>query len=123
MVAFVVPALSHALIFVFDLERAIQFYATVFALRIERTTDAGFVMLRSSVGGDLALHALPDEPPSGALREDTWIKLCFAVDDVAATRQTIVANGGSAKQPWSWDGKLFCECGDPEGNVIQIFSI
>ena len=22
---------------------------------------------------------------------------------------------------WQWEGTRFCECADPEGNVIQIF--
>lgn len=107
------------------------FYAAAFGLRREDSADAGFVMMRGTTGSDLALHQVPDRiaakitiesPP--VWRDDTAIKICFETDDSTAfweLRQAILDHGGRAKEPWSWEGTDFCECTDPEGNVVQIF--
>jgi predicted enzyme related to lactoylglutathione lyase len=121
--------LAHAFLFTCDIERTAEFYAAVFGLRREDSADAGFVMMRGTGGADLALHQVPERiaaqitietPPQW--RDDTAYKICFETDDLAALRAAIVEHGGQAKEPWSWEGTDFCECTDPEGNVVQIFS-
>ncbi len=120
--------LAHVFVFVADLERMAAFYAGAFGLQRENSADAGFVIMHAPSGAGVALHRLPQHiaetcticsPP--AWREDTALKFCFQTDDLAAQRAAILAHGGQAKDPWSWDGTEFCECTDPEGNVIQIF--
>jgi predicted enzyme related to lactoylglutathione lyase len=122
------PRLAHVFVFTHDLERMAAFYAAALGLRRENTADAGFVLMRARAGADVALHQLPphiaagitiDTPPRW--RDDTALKICFETDDLDAQRRAIVAHGGQAKDPWSWGGTDFCECTDPEGNVIQIF--
>jgi predicted enzyme related to lactoylglutathione lyase len=122
------PRLAQVFVFTSDLERMAEFYAGAFGLRREGSADAGFVIMRAATGADVALHQLPPHvaesitiatPP--VWREDTALKFCFHTDDLAAQRVAIVAHGGQAKEPWSWAGTDFCECTDPEGNVIQIF--
>ena len=117
--------LSHAMLFVTDLGRMAEFYGAVFELRREDSSDDGFLFLRGGAGGDLALHRLPPEvlgelasPPRW--REDCAIKLCFTVERFDDVRQLLIDRGGQAKAPWSWEGTQFCECCDPEGNVIQL---
>jgi predicted enzyme related to lactoylglutathione lyase len=122
------PRLAHVFVFTSDLERMAAFYAGALALQREDTPDAGFVIMRSTTGGsDVALHQLsPDlvaemavtQPPRW--RDDTALKICFQTSDLAAQRAAILAHGGQAKEPWAWRGTDFCECTDPEGNVIQI---
>jgi predicted enzyme related to lactoylglutathione lyase len=122
------PRLAHVFVFTSNLERMAGFYAAALGLRREDSADAGFVIMRANRGADVALHRLPphiaatiaiDSPP--AWREETALKICFATDDVVAQRGSIVAHGGQAKAPWSSSSTDFCECADPEGNVIQIF--
>lgn len=108
----------------------IRFYEGAFGLTARRTGDAGFVVMEALDGGaGVALHALPaaiaervqvSSPPRW--RDDTAYKLCFATDDLEGLRAAIVAHGGQAKEPWAWEGTRFCECTDPEGNVVQIFT-
>jgi predicted enzyme related to lactoylglutathione lyase len=121
--------LAHAFLFTCDIERMAEFYAAVFGLRREDSADAGFLMMRGTGGADLALHQVPERiaaqitietPPQW--RDDTAYKICFETDDLAALRGAILEHGGQAKEPWSWEGTEFCECTDPEGNVVQIFS-
>jgi hypothetical protein len=85
--------------------------------------------LRGTGGADLALHQVPEHiaaeitiesPPRW--RDDTTYKICFETDDLAALRGAIIEHGGQAKEPWSWEGTDFCECTDPEGNVVQTLS-
>ena len=122
------PRLAHVFVFTSDLERMAAFYAGALGLRREDGADAGFVIMRAASGADVALHQIPPHiaetitiasPPEW--REDTALKFCFETDDLAALRAAIVAHGGQAKEPWSWGGTEFCECTDPEGNVLQIF--
>lgn len=117
-------ALTHVLIFCSDLGRMAEFYGNVFAMRREGD-DAEFVMLRGA-GADIALHQVPAHlvetiarPP--VVREDSWCKLCFGVNDVEAAKQAVIAQGGTANKDWSWQGTAFCECSDVEGNVIQLY--
>jgi predicted enzyme related to lactoylglutathione lyase len=120
--------LAHVMIFVKHLEPMSAFYSRVFGLTPEPSSDARFLVLKSDTGAGIALHVLPyqiaeciqlTDPP--VWRDETAYKVCFDVSDLEAYRQRILAAGGQAKDPWQWEGTRFCECTDPEGNVIQIF--
>jgi predicted enzyme related to lactoylglutathione lyase len=123
------PRLAHAFVFAVDVERMVAFYQAAFGMRSEPSSDPGFVIMRGIAGGaDLAVHGLPlpiaeritiTSPPRW--RDDTAYKICFETDDVVAQRQAILDHGGQAREPWAWEGTTFCECTDPEGNVVQIF--
>jgi len=118
--------LAHVLIFASDLERLIAFYAGAFGFQREATADPGFVKMRADGGAAIPLHQAPAHavealPASGPTRrEDTYTKLCFEVDDLAAHRQAVIDHGGLADAPWTWAGDTFCECADAEGNVLQL---
>jgi predicted enzyme related to lactoylglutathione lyase len=120
--------LAHVFVFASDLERMVAFYAGAMGMRRDNSADPGFIIMRASSGADVALHQLPQRileqvivgsPPRW--RDDTALKLSFETDDLEAQRQAILDHGGQAKDPWSWEGTRFCECTDPEGNVVQIF--
>jgi predicted enzyme related to lactoylglutathione lyase len=120
--------LAHAFVFASDLDRLAAFYAGVFGMRRESSSDPGFVMMRAGAGADVAIHRLPpaiaeqvrvEDPPQW--REETAYKICFETDDLPAQPAVILAHRGQAKEPWSWEGTDYCECTDPEGNVVQIF--
>ncbi len=120
--------LAHAFVFACDVERVAAFYAGAFGMRRENSSDAGFTIMRAATGADVAIHSMPPstaaegsitDPPRW--RDGTAYKICFETHDLAAQRAAILAHGGQAKEPWSWEGTDFCECTDPEGNVVQIF--
>lgn len=122
------PRLAHVFVFTSDLERMAAFYAGAMGLTREDSSDAGFVVMRASSGADVALHQVPphileqiDLQSPARWRDDTALKMSFQTDDLDAQRQAILDHGGQAKQPWSWENTRFCECTDPEGNVVQIF--
>lgn len=107
----------------------VAFYESTFELVSEPSSEPIFIVLKSSAGAGIALHALPPHiadcieltnPPEW--REHTAFKVCFEVSDLDAHRRRILAHGGQAKEPWEWERTRFCECTDPEGNVIQIFT-
>jgi predicted enzyme related to lactoylglutathione lyase len=114
-------------VFTCDLETVAAFYVAALGMRRENSDDAGFVMMRAATGADVALHQVPPHiaeeialQSPARWRDDTAYKLCFETDDLVAQRQAILDHGGQAKDPWSWGGTTFCECTDPEGNVIQL---
>lgn len=122
------PRLAHVFVFVCDIERMVAFYTGAMGLRRDDSSDAGFVIMRASLGADVALHQLPPEiielvalQHPARWRDDTALKMSFQTDDLEAQRQAILDHGGQAKEPWAWEGTRFCECTDPEGNVVQIF--
>ena len=74
-----------------------------------------------------ALHAIPGEhatkselsspPPK---REQSPVKLIFAVEDLSAERARLEAMGITVLQrPWQKSAES-CDCIDPEGNILQI---
>jgi predicted enzyme related to lactoylglutathione lyase len=122
-------SLSHGFVFVKNLEPMVRFYEGAFGMICRRSSHPGYVMMEGSDGPGVALHALPPaianqicltQPPSW--RDDTAYKLCFATDDLDGLRAAVLANGGQAKEPWALEQTRFCECTDPEGNVVQIFA-
>jgi predicted enzyme related to lactoylglutathione lyase len=121
--------LSHGFVFVKQLEPMVRFYEGAFGMTCRRSSHPGFVTMEAPDGAGVALHALPApiaeqsclaQPPRW--REDTAYKLCFATDDLDGLRAAILAHGGQAKEPWAWEETRFCECTDPEGNVVQVFT-
>jgi predicted enzyme related to lactoylglutathione lyase len=104
------------------------FYAAAMGLTRENSSDVGFVIMRATTGADVALHQVPphilaqiDVQSPARWRDDTALKMSFETDDLDAQRQAILDHGGQAKDSWSWKSTRFCECTDPEGNVVQIF--
>ena len=73
-------------------------------------------------GTGFALHAIPAAASgsSSAPREQSPVKLIFAVQDVPAERARLEAIGiTTIERPWQ-DPAESCDCVDPEGNIFQI---
>jgi catechol 2,3-dioxygenase-like lactoylglutathione lyase family enzyme len=113
--------LSMVILFVKDVPRVQRFYEGTLGLTVA-AAEEGFVQLDAG-GSLLALHALPQEPEvpdPPPPREDSWIKLCFHVDDVPAMRAKLVAAGVTMREVHTWSNISFCDGVDPEGNIFQI---
>jgi predicted enzyme related to lactoylglutathione lyase len=88
---------------------------------VDGDAKTGFVRLADPTGGAvLAIHQAEAAGPGGAPRIDTWTKLCFHVDDVAAERVQFVARGVTAREIHTYGAITFCDFVDPEGNVFQL---
>jgi catechol-2,3-dioxygenase len=112
--------LAQAILFANDLERMKQFYSGLLGLPIVEEAD-GYLRLDAGGGCVLMLHYLR-EPPSATPREDTFIKLAFHADDVAATRAALIAQGVQMKELHHFGSVSLCNGVDYEGNVFQITS-
>jgi predicted enzyme related to lactoylglutathione lyase len=117
-----------AVLFVADVPSLIRFYREVASMSIVHE-DLDHAVLEAD-GFQLTIHALRAEPAprrnsSGTVvvREDSYWKLCFPVESIAAARLRASELGGFVKpqdQEWSARGFRACDGHDPEGNVMQL---
>jgi hypothetical protein len=121
-----------AVVYVLDLDRAVEFYRLTTNWTVLQR-ESSFVTLQSPserVATVLTLVQIPEaiaaeitleDPPQR--REETPIKLSFAVDDLAAVRELAPVLGGvvdAAETEWVFGSVRVCDGHDPEGNVVQF---
>lgn len=122
------PIAAGAVVYAKDASRVAAFYSGVAGLP-ETHTQSDHVVLEAS-GFQLVVLAVPlriaasihiSSPPER--REDTPIKLVFAVGSLAAARTAAQRLGGelnSIEREWEFQGARVCDGVDPEGNVFQL---
>lgn len=117
-----------AVVFVTDVPRLSDFYRELAGLSLQHQ-DADHAVLEGA-GFQLVVHRIfgasagqHGATNSVSVREDSHVKLCFPVANIAAARRTALALGGAIKAPqFEWQARGFraCDGHDPEGNVIQV---
>src|SRR5690349_7808682 len=111
--------MAQTIIFVEDVARMQAFYQGALGLTVI-TAEPGWVRLDAG-GVVLALHAikpgpeLPDPPPE---RVDSYVKLCFHVDDIDAARAALITAGVRMRDIHRHGAAAFCDAIDPEGNIF-----
>jgi len=99
-----------------DIARSADFYNRVFGWKIRKRGDGAtaFDDTTGQVSGTWVLN----RPPSAA----PGLLMYVMVDSVAATLETIVANGGEIVQPIGADApEITARFRDPGGNVIGLY--
>jgi lactoylglutathione lyase len=98
--------INHVALEVDDVDRALEFYGSVFELRLRgRSRGAAFVDIGDQF---LALMKSPPHPP------DTTRHFGLVVDDKEATRRALVAAGAEIVPGG------FLDFRDPFGNLVQV---
>ncbi len=113
--------LAQAIVFVADVPRMQAFYVGTLGLTV-MSAEPGWVRLDAG-GVVLGLHAirgLPAVAEPAPVRDQACTKLCFHADDVAATRERLIAAGVRMHEVHVYGALTFCDGVDPEGNVFQI---
>lgn len=99
-----------------DVERSATFYSSVFGWRIRQRGDGqtAFDDATGEVSGSWVLG----RPPAA----DPGLLLYVMVDSVAATVESVIANGGEIVQPIGADApEITARFRDPAGNVIGLY--
>ena len=106
-----------------------DFYRLLLNARFENRSE-GFVSIISD-SHEILLHRVPTEwasdisvPPS--VREENPLKPCFQVSSIADARESVAATNGcvfDADREQSYGSKTYCDGYDPEGNVIEVYSV
>jgi predicted enzyme related to lactoylglutathione lyase len=120
--------LTGAVLYAKDLQRLVEFYSAVACLDV-RSMQKGFAVLGREPS-QLVIVRIPkriadsiDISTPAERREDTPVKLVFAVEDIAAVRDRAADRGGvvdAVEREWEFEGAKVCDGHDPEGNVFQI---
>ena len=120
--------LPSAVLFVADVPSMNRFYREVASMNVVHEDFEHAVL--EAVGFQLTIHALKTEPAprrdsqgNVLVREDSYWKLCFPVESIAAARLRALELGGvikSHEHEWSARGFRACDGRDPEGNVLQL---
>lgn len=115
-------------LFVDDVPRLTRFYQALGSMHIEHEASDHAVLELD--GMQLVIHGIPaqyrqerDANAPVAVREDSYLKFCFAVESIAAARTTAATLGGQIapiEKEWSARGFRACDGHDPEGNVLQV---
>ena len=110
---------AQAVLYVHDLQRMVAFYEGCPGLR-RVADDDGYAELRAD-GWTVWILRTPQAHGSGARRSQIPVKLCFAVESIAAARATAAQLGGEVdEREWEFGGWRRCDAVDPEGNIIQL---
>jgi catechol 2,3-dioxygenase-like lactoylglutathione lyase family enzyme len=113
--------LNHAQLVVADVAASRAFYARWFGLTEAVHDEAGFVMLRDSAGGLLALHEGTPEPRCA----DT-VHLGFLVrsaEDVVAFRDRARAEGLREAAFDRSGGFAYARVRDPDGHAVEVYAL
>lgn len=111
---------NHAMIYVRNLRRALQFYQGLLGFKLIEAFP-GYARLRSPIGQTtIALHKL--EPGQAAARNE-GIRLCFETKDLDRLCARVVAAGGNIpempkKMPWGWKHAYLK---DPDGHELSLY--
>lgn len=117
------PSFSHTIVFVSNMARSVAFYRDVLGLPVQFESDKWTEF--ETPGCTLALHLAdvpaqkspsPDAIPAGVCH------LSFAVDDLDAFHQEMIAKGVVCLQPpeeEEWGGRL-AGYADPDGLSIWV---
>lgn len=110
-----------AVLFVHDVARMAGFYGDLCGMQRMHGDDRHVVLERDDF--QLTIHAITGAGTDFSTREDSYLKLCFAVDDLAEARERARKLGGEVWPPereWEARGFRACDGRDPEGNVLQL---
>jgi catechol-2,3-dioxygenase len=118
--------LNHAVLFVSDLDRAVDFYTNVLGFEVmsrERRMNAAFLRTAESTNHhDLGLFGLGDGAPPRRRPELGLYHLAWQVDevdDLAELRETLLAAGALSGES-SHGATLSLYGADPDGNEFEI---
>lgn len=113
-------AFNHAMIYVRDCARAVDFYAGKLGFRLIEQFP-GYARLRSPAGNTtIALHEIGGEITTTAA---AGIRLYFEVKQLAALCRKLAAAGVAFKQmpkpmPWGWTHAYL---DDPDGHEVSLY--
>ena len=119
---------AGAVIYAKDIERVSHFYSALAGLPIVQQEpdhvlleSAKFQLVVVAIAPSIANQIIISSPPER--RENTAIKICFAVHNLATARETAIRLGGELNSPereWAFQGNKVCDAYDPEGNIFQV---
>lgn len=121
------PTPSHFGIYVFDVEKMVHFYTSVFGLMVTdrgvgKTFKAPLVFLSSSPNQHHQLVIAGGRPAEATF--STVMQLSFAVPSIQSLRdlrEKAVALGASKVMPMNHGNALSVYFADPEGNTVEIY--
>ena len=114
---------NRIILFVTDAERLKHFYQSHFGFTVQEEIKDEWVILKAGTA-EIALHRIGEAYRNDIETTNTSesnVKLVFETDeDVAALRETLLQKNIPMREAWQYEGFLFCDGEDPEGNMFQL---
>ena len=99
-----------------DIERSSRFYAGVFGWQVRHRSDGHLAF--DDTTGEVSGSWVTGRPPS----TEPGLLLYIMVDSVAATIDSVIAEGGEIVQPVGGDApEITARFRDPGGNVVGLY--
>ncbi len=111
---------NHAMVYVHDVARALEFYSRLGLVLIEGSPKFGYARLKFPQGqGTIALHQVEEGQTAAA----EGIRLYFEVQNLDEFCNTLAASGVNLKQmpedmPWGWRHAYL---DDPDGHELSLY--
>ena len=112
-------AFNHAIIYVTDLDRALQFYSNHLGFRVMDRYENAYARLRGSGDGTIAVHVTE----AGQPRSSEGIRLYFEVKNLEKFCAKLQGAGvvfakPPKMMPWGWQHAYL---NDPDGHEISLY--
>lgn len=118
--------IARCIVFAKDMTTMAKFYREVVGLTSATSSDPAWQEFECD-GASFALHGIPadvaesivvETPPKP--REETPIKVCFQSENVEHKRAALKSAGVEVGALHQFDGLMFFDVIDPEGNIVQF---
>ena len=120
--------LGRVMLYAKDIKRMVAFYRDVLGFTVLPSLydPAEFVLLDAG-SAQLCLHQIPeviarniDLGDPVVPRSKAPVKIMYLTEDVAATRETLIARGAQMGALQNYPPLVYCDGQDPEGNIFQV---
>jgi len=126
-----IKSIGHTAFFVRDMARSLDFYQNILGLEkafdLKKEDGTPWIEYLRVADNQFIELFYPEAGfnPQNLQKDRSYGHLCFCVDDINSSAETIKRNGGTllSEPREGLDGNFQCWIEDPDGNAIELMQI